>query len=141
LIKAGIGPGVSARLASAAAAKHFAQYVAQIGTFEFLCPAARSAWAPGSASTSPSKASHGLSAVGIDLATIELRLLGGVSQDVEGRADLLETLFSGRIAGIGVGVELLGELAERLANLVGARTARHAQHLIGITRQEDGPLF
>ena len=43
------------------------------------------------------------------------------------------------LLGIGVGVVLLGELAERLADLVRARAAGDAQLLIGVARQDFSP--
>ena len=62
----------------------------------------------------------------VDLASVELLAFLGVSDDVESGADALEPLFSRLVPGVGVRVMLLGELAERLADLVGARAARDA---------------
>ena len=64
-------------------------------------------------------AAHGLAPVGVDLAAVELLALLLVAEDVEGGADALEPLLGGLVAGVLVGMELLGELAERLADLVG----------------------
>jgi hypothetical protein len=82
----------------------------------------------------PAKAAEGLAPVGVDLAGVELPALLGVAQDVEGGADLLEALLGGGIAGIGVGMVLLGELAEGLPDIVGPGAAGNAEHLVGISR-------
>ncbi len=63
-------------------------------------PAARTAPRPAAAA----EAAHGLAAVGVDLAGVELLALLGVAHDVEGRADLLEPLLGGLVAGVGVGM-------------------------------------
>ena len=75
-----------------------------------------------------------LAAVRIDLAAVKFCPLLGVAQQVEGRTDTLEPLFGGRIAGVLVGVQFLGQLVERLAHLRLARRAPYAQFLIGIAR-------
>src|SRR6202012_5015746 len=121
--------------------EHLAQDVAQVDALEALAvpaavgPARRGT--PGAALSAPAaaEAAEGLAPVGVDGAGVELLLLLGVAQDVEGAGDLLEALLGGLVVRVGVGVVGLGELAERLADLVRARRARDAQDLIGVARQ------
>jgi len=80
-------------------------------------------------------AAHDLTAVGVDLAGVELAALFRIAQQIEGPAEALEALLGGLVALVGVGVVLLGQLAERLADLVRARATLHTQFLIGILRQ------
>src|SRR6185369_2323295 len=93
--------------------------------------------APGSAAAG--EATHGLAPVGVDLARVELLLLGGVAQDVEGARDPLEALLGLLVVRIGVGMVGLGQLAECLADLVRARATGDAQLLIGVARQKLSP--
>jgi hypothetical protein len=81
------------------------------------------------------EAARGLATVGVDLAQVELLALLGVADDVEGGADLLELLLGLLVPRIGVRVMGLGELAERLADLVRGRGAGNAEFLIGVARQ------
>ncbi len=54
----------------------------------------------------------------VDLARIETPTLLGIGENFVGLTDLLELGFSCLVAGIEVGVMFLGELAERLADVV-----------------------
>ena len=74
--------------------------------------------------------------LGVELSGVVLLALVRVADDVEGRADALELLLGGLVARIGVGMVLLGELAERLAELVVARAPGNAKFLVGVARQE-----
>jgi hypothetical protein len=85
--------------------------------------------------TAASKAAHGLTAIGVDFAGVELLSLFRVAHDVEGCAHPLEPLLRGLVTRVGVRVMLFGELAKRLPDLVGARAAGDAQLLVGIARQ------
>ena len=75
-----------------------------------------------------------LAAVGVDLAPVELLALLLVAQNVEGGGDALEPVLGRRVAGVLVRMEFLGQLPERLADLVLTGAPRHAQFLVGITR-------
>jgi hypothetical protein len=150
-VGAALGEAAEAALASGAAAagpaEHLAQDVAQVDALEALAagparPAAEAAAGrrtPGAALSAgkwaAGEAAHGLAPVGVDLSGVELLLLGRVAQDVEGARDLLEALLGRLVVRVGVGVIGLGELAERLADLVRARRAGDAQDLIGVARQ------
>ena len=68
----------------------------------------------------------------VDLAGIEAPPLFGVGEDVVGLTDFLEPGFGRLVAWIEVGVMFLGELAERLADVVLGGGPRHAQDGIGI---------
>ncbi len=70
---------------------------------------------------------------GVDLAAVELLALLGIADDLVGRRHLLEALLRrGAIGRIEVGMQLLGELAIGAADVVLARSARHAQNHVGI---------
>src|SRR5581483_4049260 len=72
-------------------------------------------------------------AVGVDLAMVVLPALHRVADDVVGGRDLLEPLLRrAAVAGIDVGMQLLGQLAIGPANLLVGRIARHSQHLVGV---------
>src|SRR5208283_2629725 len=58
---------------------------------------------------------------------VVLLALLGVTEDVVGRADLLEALLR---AGVGIGVVLLRQLAVRLRDLLVARRRDDAEHLV-----------
>src|SRR5690606_562866 len=73
-----------------------------------------------------------LAAVRINLAAIILGALLGVAQQVEGGRDALEALLRDLVARILVRVQFLGQLAERLLDLVRARASGNAQFLVGI---------
>jgi len=68
-----------------------------------------------------------LASVGVDLAAVELLPLFLVAEQVEGGGDPLEPLIGRRIAGVLVGMQFLGELAERLLDFVRACAPRNAQ--------------
>ncbi len=127
----------------AAAAEHLAQDVVEIHALELgaMGPVAEAAGPrPGlTGEAAAPEAAHGLAAIRVDLAAVELLALLLVAQDVEGGADPLEPLLGLLVARVLIGVQLLGELAERLADLVGARTTGNAQLLIWILRQRRGP--
>ena len=69
-----------------------------------------------------------LLAAGVDLAEIETAALVRVAQDVIGRGDLLELLLGGLIAGIEVRMQLLGELAVSLGDVLGSCGLRDAEN-------------
>ena len=73
-----------------------------------------------------------LLAARIDLAAVVFSALLGILEDRIGVGDLLELLLGRRVAGIEIGVQLLGELAVGLGNVVGARGLRHAKNGIEI---------
>src|SRR5690606_29945876 len=109
--------GSLAAAARAAPAEHLAEDVGQVDVLA-LGPVAAAGAAP--APEAAAEPAHGLAPVGVDLAGVELAPLLGVPQQVEGRADPLELLFGGLVARVGVGVVLLRQGAERLADLLGA---------------------
>ena len=55
-----------------------------------------------------------------------------VGEEFEGLGDVLETLFRGRIARIGIRVQFLGQLAIGLADLVSGRRLGNTKRLVGI---------
>ena len=68
----------------------------------------------------------------VDFARVEAPALLGIGEDVVGLPDFLELGFGRLVAGIEVGMVFLGELAERLADVVLGGGPRHAQDGIGI---------
>ena len=64
-------------------------------------------------------------------AVVRLPLLG-IREDVVGSLDVLEPLLRGRVARVAVRVELAGELAVRLLDLVVGRRLRDAEDVVGI---------
>src|SRR5262249_44698287 len=72
-------------------------------------------------------------AVGVDLAAVVLAALRRVADDVVGRRNALEALLRARpVAGIEIGMQLLGELTVGAADLLIRRVTRHAKHRIGV---------
>src|SRR5918993_5872565 len=74
-----------------------------------------------------------LLAGGVDLAGIEAAALLGIRQDVVGLRDLLELGLGRLVAWVEVGMMLLGELAERLADVVVRGGPRYTKDGIGIS--------
>jgi hypothetical protein len=70
---------------------------------------------------------------GVDLAAVEAGALLGVAQQVVGRRHLLELLLCLGIAGIEVGMQLLGEAAVSLLNLLLRGVALDSQNLVRIS--------
>ena len=70
---------------------------------------------------------------GVDLAGVEAAALLGIRQDVVGLRDFLELGLGRLVAGIEVGMVLLGELAERLADVVVRGGPGYAKDGIGIS--------
>ena len=71
-------------------------------------------------------------AIGVNLAGIEFGALVLVAQHVIGRGQFLETLLGFLVAGMGVGMVLLGQAAEGLFDLGLRGALGHAQSLVGI---------
>src|SRR5215831_19625535 len=69
---------------------------------------------------------------GVDLAGIVATALVGIGQDLVGLRDLLEFRLGRLVSGVEVGMVLLGELAEGLADVLLRSGLRHAQHSVGI---------
>ncbi len=134
-------PAPAAAALLAAPAEHLAQDVVEVDPLELGAGAleaiAEAAWT--ASGMTAAEAAHGLAPVRVDLAAVELLALLIVTKDVEGCADPLEPLLGLAVARVLVGVQLLGELAEGLADLLGGRAAGHAQLLIWILRQRQGP--
>ena len=63
----------------------------------------------------------------VDLAGVVAPALLGIAENVVGGGDLLELLLGRLVPGIEVGVQLLGELAVGLDDVLGLRGARHAE--------------
>src|SRR5690606_28313498 len=127
---AGPGPGAGH------AAEH-AEQVVQIDALEARAearPAGRAAAPPAG------EAAKLLAAVRVDLAAIEFPALLLVPEDVERPGHPLETFLGFRIAGIAVRVQLLGQLAEGLADLVLAGVSGDAKFLVGIARHSSVSL-
>src|SRR5690606_23145804 len=53
-----------------------------------------------------------------------------VADDVVGGGDVLEPLLGRGVTGVGVGVQLAGELAVRAGDVLGRRRLRHAEDLV-----------
>jgi len=77
-----------------------------------------------------------IAAVGVHLAAVELLALVLVADDVERRRDALELLLGGVVAGIRVGMVLLGQLSEGLADVIRRGRPGHTEFKIRIARQE-----
>src|SRR6185437_12278188 len=58
-----------------------------------------------------------LGARGVDLAAVEAPAFVGVAKQIVGAGDFLEFLLRGLVAGIEIGVQLLGQIAKRLLDL------------------------
>jgi hypothetical protein len=118
------------------AAEHAAEELIQIDILETLLPgtALAEGIAAGTAARTTAEAAELLAPVRVDLAPIKFRPLLCVAQQVEGGGNPLEPLVGDRIAGVLVGMQFLGELAERLLDFVRARAPRNAQFLVGIAR-------
>src|SRR5690242_5342286 len=71
----------------------------------------------------------------IHLAAVVAGAFLRVGQDVVRGRDRLETRLGGRLPGVQIGVKLLGELAVRLADLLGGGVRLDAEHLIGGLRR------
>ena len=104
-------------------------------------PAGRGAAQPaarGAARTKRPAAETGmlLPAVCVHLAAIELLALVLVAEDVERRGDAFELLFRGRVVLVRIGVVLLGQLAEGLADVIRRGRPGHPEFKIRIARQE-----
>src|SRR5262249_22636020 len=122
--------------------EHLSEDVAQVDVLE-LGPATGPEpsaglveWAASvEAAGAAAEAAENLPAVRVDLAGVELLALLLVAEQVEGGGDALELLLRRLVPGIGVGVMLLGELAERAAQLIRAGGARDAEFQVGVLRQ------
>ena len=73
-----------------------------------------------------------LGAGGVDLAPVVAAALVGVAQNVECRLGTLEAVLGRLVAGVQVRVQLLGELASRLADIVRRGVALHAEHAVQV---------
>src|SRR3954466_2362648 len=71
-------------------------------------------------------------AFGIDLAAVECLAFVIVTEDFVGRIELGKTRGRLRIGFVGVGMQLLGELAEGALHLRFVRTLRYPQDLVGV---------
>src|SRR4029078_12500363 len=71
-------------------------------------------------------------ALGVDLARVELLALGRVADDLVRRVQFGETLRQLRIVLVGVGMQLLGELAESAFDRARIRRSRHAKDVIRV---------
>ncbi len=71
-------------------------------------------------------------ALGIDLAAVERLALVRLAQQLMGGADLGELARRLGVVLVGVGMQLLGKLPERLLDVVLARRPRHPQDLVGV---------
>jgi len=65
------------------------------------------------------------------VAVVDLALVG-VGKDLVGLGGLLELLLGLRVVVVDVGVQLAGELAERLLDLGLVGVAANAEHLVGV---------
>src|SRR5204862_687020 len=72
-------------------------------------------------------------AFGVDLAAVEGLALVLVADDLVRALELGEFIGRLRILGVGIRVQLLGELAEGLLDVCRARRLGHPQDLIGVT--------
>ena len=61
---------------------------------------------------------------------VVLLAFGLVAQDVVGGGDVLEPFLGGRVPGIGIGVELTGQLAVGLGDVLRRGALGHAEHLV-----------
>ena len=68
----------------------------------------------------------------VDLAAIVTRAFRRIGEDVVGAADLLEACLGGLVAGVEIGMVLLGEAAIGALDVPRARGLGDAHHLIGI---------
>src|SRR6478752_8307139 len=73
-----------------------------------------------------------LDALRIDLAAVETAALLRITQEIIGGGDILELLLGALVAGIEIGMKLLGKLAIGLLDIVGRSGLGDAQCLIGI---------
>ena len=71
-------------------------------------------------------------ALGVDLAVVERLALIRIAEDLVGRVDLGELPRRLGVVLVGVGMQLLGKLPERLLDVVLARRPRHPQNLVGV---------
>src|SRR5262249_25538223 len=74
-------------------------------------------------------------ALGVDLTAVERLALVVFAEDLVGRIQLSETLRSLRIVLVGVGVQLLGELAVRALDVIRTRRLLHSEHVVGIAHR------
>src|SRR5262249_3018941 len=74
-------------------------------------------------------------AAGVDLVAIEARALLGIAQQRVGGRDVLELLLGLLVAGVEIGMELLGETAIGLLDVVRGRVLLYSQKLVWIGRQ------
>src|SRR5205823_1115322 len=79
-------------------------------------------------------------ALGVDLTTVKSLALVGVADNLIGGIELGKTRGSLGVLVVGVGVQLLGKLAERTLDLSGARLPPHAEHLIGVAHLTTPPI-
>jgi hypothetical protein len=76
---------------------------------------------------------------GVDLAAVEAGALFRVAQQVVGGRDILELVRRLGVARVEVRMELLGELAVSLVNLVLGRALGNAQDLVGVFAHAPAP--
>ncbi len=69
---------------------------------------------------------------GIDLALVVARALLGVADQIVGGRDILELLLRRLVAGVEIGMQLLGERAVGLADVLGGGILGDTQDLVGI---------
>src|ERR1700726_4455154 len=121
--------GTTARAAGTAAAPEHLEQIVEIAdihlAFGLVLPALRPF------GVRPVRIARPLGTALVDLAAIVARPLLRIRQQFVSRGYRLEARLGGRLAGVQIGVELLGELAVRLADLVGAGGRLNAEHLIG----------
>src|ERR1700730_2089206 len=75
-------------------------------------------------------------ALGVDLATVERFALIFLAENLIGRVDLGKALGRLGVVLVGVGVQLLGELAKRALDRRRIRVLFYPQHFIGVAHRE-----
>ncbi len=128
-VVAALGPGPARRapgrrVATPAATEQPAEQVVDVGR--------RVGEGAIGAGPAPESAAHAAHAThGTELAHLVVLLaLGLVAHDVVGGRDLLEAVFGARIVGVGVGMQLAGQLAVRARDLLLGRGVRDAERLV-----------
>ena len=133
---AGVGPAHAEGAAppARALAEQAAEEVADIGEILEAPPAAAIGVGagPGSLEIAVEMLARALIAGGVDLAPVEAGALVLVAQEVIGGGDGLEPVLGLLVAGVEIGMQLLGELAVGLPDLVQAGVALDAQCLVRV---------
>src|SRR5262245_10303166 len=122
-----------------AAAKCSAARAKTVGAPAEALEAALPAEAAAGAGPKPFKALEARLALRVNLAAVVSLALGGIAQNLISRVHFGKASRCPGVVLVGIGVQLLGELAEGIFDLRSTCTLRHPKHVIGVAHGQSPP--